>query len=112
MLKLSVQPLLGREDDLYHVGHLISNYLNPLNGFIDPPESDQEIEELAQFYKKLILTNLGLQSTDNAALADFIENFQMLYPRLYSAVVGDGGEAFYWANLSDRINGFKNYPFY
>lgn len=107
MLKLSVQPLLGREDDLHHVAYLISNYLNPLDGFVMPPQSSAEVEEFSNFTKKLILTNAGLMPDDNAALADFIESFQLLYPHL----CGAGGKAFYWANLSDRINGFKKFPF-
>lgn len=98
-MKISTPILLGQEDNLYYVAHLISNYLNPLDGFVMPPQSSVEVEEFSNFTKKLILTNVGLRSDDNAALADFIENFQLLYPHLCNA----GGKAFYWANLSDHI---------
>lgn len=85
-MKITVTPQWGEADQVYYIAYLIDRYLDPLSNFsYCPPQ--QEIKEFSSFTRKLILLSSGLASTElptNEALADFIENFQQLYPHLFS----------------------------
>lgn len=110
MKQIKTKVLWGcEENDLFYLGYLTSLFLDPWSQFSEEP-TEQEVEDGTLFTKKLLLICSGLVPSDffevedyipkslDEALADFIENFLLLYPHIepYNT------EADHWANINRR----------
>lgn len=106
----SIKVLWATEGDLFYLGYLISQFLDPFTIFSNEP-TQQEIDEGVNFCKKLILVTSGLITPEffdsefsaippnlESALGDFIDFFLLIYPHLEPY----NSESEHWANLGRR----------